>query len=101
MTQVRKLSGEELAQTQFDFTDNRLPALSFRYRARNFPESLNAEEHARWLAFCQRRLSDPSAGASVTGTELAQRVATLRARGLAERQRPTLVDAERDGAGSL
>jgi len=101
MTQVRKLSGEELAQTQFDFTDNRLPELLFRYRARNFPESLNAEEHARWLAFCQRRLSDPSAGASVTWTELAQRLATLRAGSLDERQRHILDDVERYGREQL
>src|SRR5690625_7362908 len=73
----------------------------FRYRARNFPESLNAEEHARWLAFCQRRLSDPSAGASVTWTELAQRLATLRAGSLDERQRHILDDVERYGREQL
>lgn len=101
MTRVRKLSGEELAQKHFDFKDDRLPELLFRYRARNFPESLNAQEQASWLAFCQRRLSDPSAGASVTWAELAQRLATLRTGPLDGRQRGILDDVERYGREQL
>jgi exodeoxyribonuclease-1 len=40
--------------------------LLFRYRARNFAETLNVAEQQRWLAFCQLRLSDPQAGAPNT-----------------------------------
>lgn len=101
MTQVRKLSGEELAQKHFDFKDSRLPELLFRYRARNFPEFLNTQEQASWLAFCQRRLSDPNAGASVTWSDLARRLAALRSGSLDERQRRILDDVERYGREQL
>ena len=36
----------------FPFSDPRLQELLFRYRARNFPESLNAEEQAQWREHC-------------------------------------------------
>ncbi|MCY1186060.1 hypothetical protein D9M73_268950 [compost metagenome] len=48
------------------FDDERLPELLFRYRARNFSETLNAEERQRWQTFCQQRLSDPLMGAPNT-----------------------------------
>ena len=34
----------------------------FRYRARNYPETLNAEEQAQWLAHCRARLIEGEAG---------------------------------------
>ena len=37
----------------FSFEDARLPDLLFRYRARNFPDSLSAEEREEWLQFCR------------------------------------------------
>ncbi|GAB5413073.1 MAG: exodeoxyribonuclease I [Congregibacter sp.] len=42
------LSGEELAATTIAFQDTRLEEMLFRYRARNFIETLNDEELARW-----------------------------------------------------
>ncbi len=51
MEQVRQASPEELAGGRFLFRDPRLPELLFRYRARNWPESLNGEERARWLEY--------------------------------------------------
>jgi exodeoxyribonuclease-1 len=41
-----------LATRTFPFSDPRLQELLFRYRARNFPESLNAEEQAHWREHC-------------------------------------------------
>jgi exodeoxyribonuclease-1 len=35
----------------------------FRYRARNYPESLSADEWAQWEEWRQSRLRDPAAGA--------------------------------------
>ena len=34
----------------------------FRYRARNYPETLGAEEQAQWLEHCHARLVDGEAG---------------------------------------
>lgn len=64
--QVRTASADQLRREQWIFDDPRLPELLFRYRARNFPESLDAQERARWQAFCQARLTQPAWGAPNT-----------------------------------
>ena len=38
------------------FVDARLPELVFRYRARNFPETLNPAEQEKWKQHCHDRL---------------------------------------------
>lgn len=53
---VRSCPPSRLGEKSFRFEDARLPELLFRYRARNFPETLNAEEQQRWLAFCRARV---------------------------------------------
>jgi exodeoxyribonuclease-1 len=42
------------------FDDPRLDEVFWRYRARNFPQSLDAEEQAEWTAHCRSRLVDGS-----------------------------------------
>ncbi|UTL90177.1 exodeoxyribonuclease I [Pseudomonas fluorescens] len=64
--QVRTLDPAQLAHGHWMFDDPRLPELLFRYRARNFPETLSSEERQRWYGFCQQRLSDPQWGAPNT-----------------------------------
>ncbi|NUT78050.1 exodeoxyribonuclease I [Pseudomonas sp. C1C7] len=64
--QVRAVDPIQLAQQQWPFDDERLPELLFRYRARNFPDTLNAQEQERWRIFCQKRLSAPEWGAPNT-----------------------------------
>ena len=41
-------SGDKLARTTPQFQDKRLDELLFRYRARNFPDSLSVQETERW-----------------------------------------------------
>jgi exodeoxyribonuclease-1 len=64
--QVRMADPTQLAQAQWPFDDERLPELLFRYRARNFPDTLNFDEQERWRLFCQKRLSVPEWGAPNT-----------------------------------
>ena len=64
--QVRTVEPAQLARQQWPFDDHRLPELLFRYRARNFPDTLSGEEQQRWKLFCQQRLSDPEWGAPNT-----------------------------------
>ena len=64
--QVRTAEPAQLARQQWPFDDERLPELLFRYRARNFPDTLNSEEQLRWKLFCQQRLSSPEWGAPNT-----------------------------------
>jgi len=66
INQVRALPPSQLASTAFNFKDARLDTLLFRYRARNFPDTLSASETARWQDFCRQRLSAGQSGASIT-----------------------------------
>lgn len=78
LARVRDASKQELAQTRFDFHDQRLPELLFRYRARNWPETLSADEAQRWENFCHHRLQDGNGGGSITLIEYYERIALLR-----------------------
>lgn len=50
LNQLRALSPAELAHSRTGFDDDRLAELLFRYRARNFPETLSPEDAERWEA---------------------------------------------------
>ncbi len=65
MEQVRRSTPEQLRESSFTFEDSRLPEMLFRYRARNYPDSLSPEETERWQEFRFQRLTDPDAGASL------------------------------------
>ena len=62
MDRIRSLSPEALASESFQFSDARLGELLWRYRGRNFPQSLSAQERQRWFAFCKQRLRQPGNG---------------------------------------
>jgi len=53
---------ERAAQGKLSFNDARLDELVFRYRARNWPESLSAAEQERWQAHCAKRLHEGEGG---------------------------------------
>ncbi|MEQ8265274.1 exodeoxyribonuclease I [Pseudohaliea sp.] len=55
--EVRATPPGELGGAAFAFEDARLPELLFRYRARNYPETLAQEEREAWEAFRYQRLS--------------------------------------------
>ncbi len=48
LARLRALPPGELAHERPGFDDERLGELLWRYRARNFPETLTPEEHERW-----------------------------------------------------
>jgi len=78
MTEVRNASPQQLAQGGFGFQDRRLPELLFRYRARNWPETLNEDETQRWEALRRHRLLDEDGGGSITLAAYFERIAQLR-----------------------
>ncbi len=45
---LRAEAPEALARFTYPFEDSRIDEMIFRYRARNWPETLSAEEHQRW-----------------------------------------------------
>jgi exodeoxyribonuclease-1 len=53
---------EKLADRQPAFADERLEEILFRYRARNFPGTLNEADQARWAQHCSERLHDGVGG---------------------------------------
>ncbi|MDD2737635.1 MAG: exodeoxyribonuclease I [Methylomonas lenta] len=55
---IRQLPPAQLAVFTTRFDDTRLPEMLFRYRARNYPETLNTEEQQRWREFCQHKFFD-------------------------------------------
>lgn len=63
LNRLRGLSPAQLAESQPGFADPRLNALLFRFRARNFPASLNPAEAQQWQALCAARLFDGAGGA--------------------------------------
>ncbi|NMM05044.1 exodeoxyribonuclease I [Polaromonas sp.] len=63
LNQLRALSPAELAHSRSGFDDERLEELLFRYRARNFAETLNPEETQRWEAHRAARLLEGAGGA--------------------------------------
>lgn len=62
MAQVRAADAAQLAQQNFVFQDKRLREMFWRYKARNFPQSLNPTEKAQWLEFCRDRLENGDEG---------------------------------------
>jgi exodeoxyribonuclease-1 len=63
LNQLRGLSAAELAKDRTGFDDSRLEEILFRYRARNWPESLSPEETERWEALRVARLFRGEGGA--------------------------------------
>lgn len=57
---VRGTPPELLGQRDFGFRDPRLPELLFRYRARNWPDTLTQPEQERWDDYRRLRLGSDS-----------------------------------------
>jgi len=74
---LRRLPPPELAHAQPRFDDPRLPEMLFRYRARNWPESLEPDEREAWDAYRLERLTDPQGGGSIVLDQYQQRIAEL------------------------
>lgn len=83
---VRATPPEQLGARDFPFQDPRYRELLFRYRARNWPESLDAAERERWDAFRRRRLGQETPLTSLTLAGYFQLIA-------AHRRRPDLPSA--------
>ncbi len=63
---VRTALPEQLDPDHFPFRDERLAELLWRYRARNFPESLSVEQRAAWRSYCRERLLTPVASGALS-----------------------------------
>jgi exodeoxyribonuclease-1 len=76
LQRLRGFDGEQLAAARPAFSDSRLDELLFRYRARNFPESLSEVEQHQWQQHCAHRLHD-GAGGGLTLTAFFEQIDEL------------------------
>lgn len=66
LNRLRTLTPAKLAGERVSFDDARLEELLFRYRARNFPDTLSENEQARWATHCSAQLHEGAGGRSLT-----------------------------------
>jgi exodeoxyribonuclease-1 len=60
MDQIRATAPETLGELPWPFKDPRLEEMLFRYRARNYPDTLSAAENRRWQKDRLARLNRPA-----------------------------------------
>ena len=77
MQDIHTHSPTELANFHPPFHDARLAEMLFRYRARNWPETLTATEQQDWQEFRQFRLQDNKEDSAFTQTSCLQRIEEL------------------------
>ncbi|QPK64374.1 exodeoxyribonuclease I [Methylomonas sp. LL1] len=66
MQKIRQTPPAKLASFPADFDDARLPEMLFRYRGRNYSDTLTAEELHEWQAFCRNRWLNPEGSGNLT-----------------------------------
>jgi len=69
MDDLAEMNPKDLSKTRMQFDDPRIPEMLFRYRARNWPQSLSQEEQTRWDTFRKGRLLNPEADCGITLSE--------------------------------
>jgi exodeoxyribonuclease-1 len=72
LQRLRGLPPAQLAAKRPAFNDPRLEELLFRYRARNFPDTLTGAEPARWREHCAERLHGGPGGPGALETFMAK-----------------------------
>jgi len=65
----------------------------FRYRARNWPDTLTAEQTEQWKHFCHQRLTQLDGGNSVTFKEYTEQINLLRTEKNDNKQAQAILDA--------
>ncbi|HYQ71103.1 MAG TPA: exodeoxyribonuclease I [Gammaproteobacteria bacterium] len=91
MNAIHNTDPQELGLQSWSFADKRLPEMLFRYRARNYPETLSIDEQAQWLEHCRARLVDGESG-HFSFTNFHAEIDQLRAEFSANDQKTSLLD---------
>jgi exodeoxyribonuclease I len=76
--EVRRTPAAQLGARSFGFREARFDELLFRYRARNFPDTLDAGERARWEEFRLRRLTESTELTTLTLAQYEAQIAQMR-----------------------
>ena len=94
MDVIRNADPAMLPTLSVPFEDQRLPELLFRYRARNWPESLSQEEQEQWFLYRQHRLGNQAAGKVLNVERFETALAESRQQDLNEEQKAVLEQVE-------
>lgn len=97
MDLIRSADPEHLTTLSIPFDDQRLPEMLFRYRARNWPDSLTADETEQWQFYCQQRLTDNSNDKILSLPRYFETISECRTDELTEQQQQVLDDLETYG----
>jgi len=84
--QILKTSPESLASLKPAFSDIRLDILFPRYRARNWPETLEYDEQREWQEFCHARIIEGQYGSTLTVHDFNNILEEMSQRDLSEHQ---------------
>ena len=90
---VRGCTGLELVTGGVRFADPRCQELLFRYRARNWPDTLDAQEAERWRRLRSTRLQRDDGTVSIVLDRYRERIAELRAVHASPGREQILLDA--------
>lgn len=80
------------AQENLNFEDARIAEMLFRYRARNFPDSLQTEEQQQWKNFCQAKLKGELESTSITISAYFEQLKVLKAQHASDKNRSQLLN---------
>lgn len=100
LERLRASPPAELAHRRTAFDDPRLDELLWRYRARNFPETLDDDDRTRWQQHCAARLHD-GAGGALTLAAYQDRIDTLAEAHADDERKQALLEALADYAGAV
>ena len=92
MEKILNTAPENLANLDLPFKDARLAEMLFRYRARNYPDTMNDVEKSRWEEFRMARLTGSSPGAGIGFDEYNACITELRANGKLNAAQLALLD---------
>ncbi|MFC7300118.1 exodeoxyribonuclease I [Cognatiluteimonas weifangensis] len=99
--EVRATPPQALAGRDFGFADPRLPELLFRYRARNWPQTLTTAERERWHAWRRLRLQPGSGLADPDLEGFTRELTALREQHAGDAAKLALLDALEDWRRTL
>ena len=93
MNTIRATKSEDLNQLDLNFDDSRLTEMLFRYRARNYPETLAEIEQKIWNKYRKDKFTLKANGYKLSINEYLNNLnELLNNSGLTEQQKKTLID---------
>jgi exodeoxyribonuclease-1 len=97
MELVRTANADALRVMPIPFEDARLPEMLFRYRARNWPESLSADEQVQWQHYRKQRLTDETNEKILTLPKFFEAIEECRQGDIMDNQKTVLDEIEQYG----